>query len=120
MGQQHAVCVIFIKSSQIILFTDILPYLKYLVHQMLPMAKYKNHMRVDQACSREGHGQQEFDRTRFIARKLWDLKLEIHMIEKEGTQLADAIGRVITLMLHLYSEGTRSLFIYVCTHVYTR
>ena len=27
--------------------------------------------------------QQEFDRTRFIVRKLWDLKLQIHMIEKE-------------------------------------
>ena len=61
-------------------------------------------------------GQQEFDRTRFIVRKLWDLKLQIHMIEKEGMQLSDVIGHVITLMLHLYSEGiiTRSLFVYVC------
>ena len=67
-------------------------------------------------------GQQEFDRTRFIVRKLWDLKLQIHMIEKEGTQLPDVIGHVITLMLHLYSDGiiTRSLFVYVCTHLYTR
>ena len=32
-------------------------------------------------------GQQEFDRKRFIVRKLWDLQLQIHMIEKEGTQL---------------------------------
>ena len=65
--------------------------------------------------------QQEFDRTRFIVRKLWDLKLQIHMIEKEGTQLSDAIRHVITLMLHLYSEYiiTRSLFVYVCTHLYT-
>ena len=65
---------------------------------------------------------QEFDRTRFIVRKLWDLKLQIHMIEKEGMQLSDVIGYVITLMLHLYSEGiiTRSLFVYVCTHLYTR
>ena len=64
--------------------------------------------------------QQEFDRTRFIVRKLWVLKLQIHMIEKEGTQLSDVIGLVITLML--YSEGiiTRSLFVYVCTHLYTR
>ena len=66
--------------------------------------------------------QQEFDRTRFIVQRLWDMKLQIHMIEKEGTQLSDVIGHVITLMLHLYSEGivTRSLFIYVCTHLYTR
>ena len=66
--------------------------------------------------------QQEFDHTRFIARKLRGLKLQIHMIEKEGTQLSNAIGHVITLMLHLYSEGiiTRSLFVYVCTHLYTR
>ena len=67
-------------------------------------------------------GQQEFDRTRFIVRKLWDLKLQNHMIEKEGTQLSDVIGHVITLTLHLFSEGiiTRSLFVYVCTHWYTR
>ena len=64
--------------------------------------------------------QQEFDRTRYIVRKLWDLKLQIHMIEEEGTQLSDVIGHIITLMLH--SEGiiTRSLFVYVCTHLYTR
>ena len=49
------ICVIFIPS-QIILLTNIYPYLKYLVHQMLPMPKYKNHMRVDYACSREHHG----------------------------------------------------------------
>ena len=67
-------------------------------------------------------GQQEFNRTRFIVRKLWNLKLKIHIIKKDGTQLSDAIGHVITLMLHLYSEGiiTRSLFVYVCTHLYTR
>ena len=63
-------------------------------------------------------GQQEFDRTRFIVRKLWDLKLQIDMIEKEGTQPPDVIGHATTLMLH--SEGilTRSLFVYVCTHLY--
>ena len=67
-------------------------------------------------------GQQEFDRTRFIVRMLWDLKLQIHMIEKEGTQLSDVIGHFITLMPHLYSGGiiTRLLFVYVCTHLYTR
>ena len=67
--------------------------------------------------------QQEFDRTRFIVRNLWDLKLQIHMIEEdEGTQLSDVIGHIITLMLDLYSEGiiTRSLFVCVCTHLYTR
>ena len=66
--------------------------------------------------------QQEFDRTQFIVRKLWDLKLQIYMIEKEGTQLSDVIGHIITLMLHLYSEGliTRSLFVYVCMHLYIR
>ena len=67
-------------------------------------------------------GQQKFDRTLFIVRTSWDLKLQIHMIEKEETQLSDYIGHVITLMLHMYSEGiiTRSLFVYVCTHLYTR
>ena len=48
--------------------------------------------------------QDEFGRTRYSVRKLWDLKLQIHMIEKEGTQLSDAIGHIITLMLHLYSR----------------
>ena len=67
-------------------------------------------------------GQQKFDCTWFIERKLCDLKLPIHMIEKEGTQLSDVIGHIITLMLHLYSKWiiTRSLFVYVCTHLYTR
>ena len=47
------------------------------------------------------------------------MKLQIHMIEKEDTQPPDVIGRIITLMLHLYSESiiTRSLFVYVCTHL---
>ena len=49
--------------------------------------------------------QHEFDRTRYIVRKSWDLKLKIHMIEKEGTQLSDVIGHIFTLMLHLYPEG---------------
>ena len=77
---------------------------------------------LDHELQDEPMGQQEFDHTRFIVRKLWDLKLQIHVIGKEGTQLSDVIGHVITLMLHLYSEGiiTRSLFVYVCTHFYTR
>ena len=52
-------------------------------------------------------GQHEFDRTRFIVRKLWDLKLQIHMIEKKGTQLSGVVGYVITLMLR-----------YTCTRGY--
>ena len=59
---------------------------------------------------------------RFIVAKLWDLKLQIHMIEKECAQLSDVIGHVISLMLHLYLEGiiTRLLFVHVCTHLYSR
>ena len=44
-------------------------------------------------------GQQEFDRTRFIVRKLWDLKMQIHMIEKGGTQLSDVIGHHVDTVL---------------------
>ena len=67
-------------------------------------------------------GQQESDRMRFVVRKLWDLKLRIHMIEKEDAQLSDVIGHIITLMLDLRLEGiiTRWLFIYVCVHLYAR
>ena len=66
--------------------------------------------------------QQESDRMRFIVGKVWDLKLQIHMIEKECAQLSDVIGYVISLMVHLYLEGlvTRSLFVYMCTHLYSR
>ena len=66
--------------------------------------------------------QQEFDRMRFVVRMLWDLKLQIYMIEKEDAQLTDAIGQIITLMLDLHLEGiiTRSLFVYVCAHLYKR
>ena len=49
-------------------------------------------------------GQQEFDRMRFIMRKVWDLKLQIHMIEKEDAQLTDFIGHLITLLLDLHLE----------------
>ena len=59
---------------------------------------------------------------RFIVGKLWDLKLQIHMNEKECTELSEVIGHIISLMLHLYLEGiiTRSLLIYVCIHLYSR
>ena len=66
--------------------------------------------------------QQESDHMRFIVGKLWDLKLQIHMIEKECAQLTDVIGHVISLMLDLYLEGiiARSLFVYVWIHLYSR
>ena len=48
--------------------------------------------------------QHEFDHTRYIVRKLWELKLQIHKIEKEDVQPSDIIGRVTTLMLDLYSD----------------
>ena len=44
-------------------------------------------------------GQQECDRMRFIVGKSWDLKLQIHLLEKGCTQLADVIAHVISLML---------------------
>ena len=58
----------------------------------------------------------------FIVGKLWDLKLPIHMLEKECAQLADVIGHVISLVLDLYLEDIipRSLFVYVCIHLYSR
>ena len=56
-------------------------------------------------------GQQESDCMLFMVRKLWDLKLQIHIIEKEDVQLTDVIGHIITMMLDLHLEGiiTRSL-----------
>ena len=67
-------------------------------------------------------GKYESDHMRFVVRKLWDLKLQIHMTEKVNAQLTDVIGHIITLMLDLHLEGiiTRSLFIYVCVHLYKR
>ena len=71
--------------------------------------------------------QHEFDRMRYIVRKLFDLKLfnlklQIHAIEAEPSLLlpADVIGHTIALVLDLYSGGilTRSLFVYVCTHLW--
>ena len=47
-------------------------------------------------------GQHESECMRFLVRQLWDLKLQIHMIEKEHAQLTDAIGHIITLMLDLH------------------
>ena len=53
-------------------------------------------------------GQQEFVHTQFIVRKLWDLKLKIHMIENE---LSDAIG-------HHVVPGGYNYRIIVCLRVY--
>ena len=64
--------------------------------------------------------QQESDRMRFIVEKLWDLKLQIHMIEKECVQMTDVIARVISLKLYLEDIITRSLFVCVCMHLYSR
>ena len=68
-------------------------------------------------------GQQESDRMWFIVGKFWDMKLQIHMIEKEEcVQLADVIGHVILLMPDLYLEDIfpRSLFVCVCRYLYSR
>ena len=51
---------------------------------------------------------------RFVMRKLWELKLQIHMIEKECAQLIDVIGHTLMVDLHLEGIITRLLFIYVC------
>ena len=45
--------------------------------------------------------QQVCDRMRFIVGKSWDLKLQIHLLEKGCTQLAGVIAH-ISLMLDLY------------------
>ena len=65
--------------------------------------------------------QHEFYRMRYIVRKLFDLKLQIHVIEAEPSSPlpADVIVHTVALMLNLYSEGIlpRPLFIYVCTRL---
>ena len=52
-----------------------------------------------------------------MVRKLWDLKLQLHIIEKEGTQLPDVIGHIINvdaaLVLRRYNYK-----IVVCLRVY--
>ena len=65
-------------------------------------------------------GQQESGGMLFVVRNLWDLKLQIHMIEKEDAQLTDVIGHIITLMLDLPLEGNYKIVVYlrVCTFVY--
>ena len=60
-------------------------------------------------------GQQESDCMQFVVRTLWDLKLQIHKIEKEDAQLTDIIGHIITLMLDLHKIV---VYLRVCTFVY--
>ena len=58
--------------------------------------------------------QHEFDRVRYVVRKLFDLKLPLHTIETDPSLPlpVDVIEHTIALMLDLYSEGilSRSLF----------
>ena len=63
--------------------------------------------------------QQECDRMRFIVGKAWDLKLQIHLLEKGCTQLAEMIAH-ISLMLDLYLEDVipKSMFVCVCSQLY--
>ena len=52
--------------------------------------------------------------------KVMGLKLQIHLLEKGCTQLADVIAHVISLMLDLYLEDVipKSLFVCVCSQLY--
>ena len=64
--------------------------------------------------------QQECDRIRFIVGMSWDLKLQMHFLEKGYTQLAGVIAHIISLMLDLYLEDVipKSLFVCVCSQLY--
>ena len=63
--------------------------------------------------------EQECDRMRFIVGKSWDLKLQIHLLEKGCTQLTGVIAH-ISLMLDLYLEDVipKSPFVCVCSQLY--
>ena len=63
--------------------------------------------------------QDEFDRMRYVVRKLFDLKLQLHAIEAEPSLPlpADVIGHTIALMLDLYSRGyTFNIAIHLCVY----
>ena len=64
--------------------------------------------------------QKECDRMRFIVEKSWDLKLQIHLLEKGCTRLAGVIAHIISLMLDLYLEEVipKSLFGCICSQLY--
>ena len=63
--------------------------------------------------------QLECDHMRFIVEKSWDLKLQIHLLEKGCTQLTGVIAHIISLMLDLYLEDVIPKFqivsVYSCT-----
>ena len=64
--------------------------------------------------------QQESGRMRFIVGKLWDLKLQIHMLEKECAQLADVIGHVdFGLVLGGYNSKI-TVCLFVCAYICIR
>ena len=83
------------------------PFDRYTSLQSLYMAL--DHQREDGLM-----GQQESHRMRFIVEKLWNLKLQIHMIEKECAQLSDVIGQLMLLVRRGYNYK-----ITVCLLVYT-
>ena len=60
--------------------------------------------------------QHEFDRMRYVVRNLFDLKLQLHVIEAEPSLSlpADVIEHTIALMLDLYSEG--KIAIHLCVY----
>ena len=60
------------------------------------------------------------NRLRFIVGKSWDLKLQIHLLEKGCALLADIIAHIISLMVDLYLEDVipKSLFVCVCSQLY--
>ena len=64
--------------------------------------------------------QQECDRMRFMVGKSWDLKLQIHLLEKGCTKLAGFIAHIISLMLDLFLEDVipKSVFVGVCSQLY--
>ena len=62
-----------------------------------------------------------FDRMRYIVRKLFDLKQQIHVIEAETSLPLPAvvIGHAVALMLDLYSEGRySSMCVLICGELY--
>ena len=77
------------------------------IRKLEPFDRYTTPQSLSRALDRQLEdglmGQQESDRMRFVVRKLWDLKLQIHMIEKEDAQLTDVIGHIITCA-HLYTR----------------
>ena len=62
------------------------------IEQFEPLDRYTTlYTSLDQQLQYGLMNQIESDRTRYIVRKLWELKLQIHMIEKEDVQPSDAL-----------------------------